>query len=282
VADLARCRPATLALSVRTSGRLTLATGDVTSPPWVVAGPGAPAPSATTLPNGDVVEVGPDPASGLGYDAAVGYALAERLGFDRDDVTWTRVPFTAALAAGDKDWDVHVQQASILPDRRADVDLSVPYHVPRLAFVTRSSSPAAQLDSLDGLRSFTVAVVEGSEAARRLSEDVTAGAVRTYPDEGDLRNAVLTGEADLLLTDTQAARGLLTTAAERLFPDAVVVGQLPRGERPDHAFAMVLEKGSLLTPCVNAALQSLADDGTLDRLERRWLVDEAGWPLLGS
>ena len=34
------------------------------------------------------------PENGEGFEAAVAYAVAEELGYEEGDVTWTRVPFT--------------------------------------------------------------------------------------------------------------------------------------------------------------------------------------------
>ena len=127
----ADCRPGQLATV--TPGTLTLSTGAVTRAPWVVGG------DATTSG---------DPRDGKGYDAAVGLAVADRLGYSKGQVTWTGTPFLEAVAAGPKDFDVNVNQATITAERRADVDLSAPYYVMRQAVVTVKGRAAEQVQDL--------------------------------------------------------------------------------------------------------------------------------------
>ena len=59
-----------------------------------------------------------------------------------------------------------------------------------------------------------------------------------------------------------------------------IVGQLePFGGTPEY-FSLLLEKGSALTACVNAALTTLRDDGTLDKLASEWLPFQDTVPVL--
>ena len=80
------------ALRTVTPGKLTIATGEPAYSPWVENN---------------------DPASGKGFEAAVAYAVAGKLGFANADVVWVRSTFDAAVAPGAKDWDFNLQQFSI-------------------------------------------------------------------------------------------------------------------------------------------------------------------------
>lgn len=262
--DLATCTPDRLATVER--GRFTLSTGAVTRAPWIVGGDEA----AKTSGN---------PRDGKGYDAAVGFALAERLGFAEQDVTWVATPFTEAIAPGEKAFDVNINQATITPERRADVDLSTPYYVVRQAVVSLTGRPASEATSLADLRKVTVAVVEGSAAQRVLTEQVrldTPPAV--YPDLDKVRGAVSSGTQQALAVDFQTALEL--DRDETRLVDGELVGQLPSEDDAAQTFGLVLEKGSPNTRCVDAALAALRDDGTLDRLERQWLMEQPGHPEL--
>ena len=42
----------------------------------------------------------------------------------------------------------------------------------------------------------------------------------------------------------------------------------------------MLDKGSPLTQCVNAALATLRDNGTLAKIQEQWLSKDAGAPVL--
>ena len=45
-------------------------------------------------------------------------------------------------------------------------------------------------------------------------------------------------------------------------------------------FGMLFEKGSELVGCVNRALTTLKEDGTLERIEQQWLSDVVDVPVL--
>jgi len=63
--------------------------------------------------------------------------------------------------------------------------------------------------------------------------------------------------------------------------DGVVLGQFPadRSENPDQ-FGMLMEEGSALKACVDEAVLSLTDDGTLAAIESEWLQQTTGVPLI--
>ncbi len=83
-------------LQTKADGTLTVATDKPAFPPYVIDD---------------------DPTNGKGFESAVAYAIADQLGFDQADVTWTRVPFNSSYAPGPKDFDFDVNQISITPKR---------------------------------------------------------------------------------------------------------------------------------------------------------------------
>lgn len=244
-----------------TTGSLTLSTGVVTRAPWVVGG--------------DSRRSG-DPRGGKGYDAAVGYALAERLGYRTDDVTWVGTPFAQAVAEGQKRFDVNINQATITPARADAVDLSRPYYTMRQAVVSLKDRPTARARTLADLRDVSFAAVAGSQAAHVLTTQVDlTRPLQGYADLDAVRGAVTSGTQQALVADYTAA--VRFDGDETVLVDGTVVGVLPRVDEGSEAYGLVLEKGSPLTACVNAALLSLRRDGTLRRLEQRWLLDELGY-----
>src|SRR4051812_25418505 len=71
------CKPADLPL--KTDGKLTVATDTPAFAPWFVDN---------------------DPANGKGYESAVAYAVAGKLGFDKAQVSWIKEPFNNSYAPG--------------------------------------------------------------------------------------------------------------------------------------------------------------------------------------
>ena len=61
---------------------------------------------------------------------------------------------------------------------------------------------------------------------------------------------------------------------------AAVVAVLPRENEPFERLGMVLQKGNPLVACVNEALASLREAGTLAELESEWLHEGGTIPIL--
>lgn len=244
-------------LVTRAPGTLTVATGPVTRAPWVV-------PDKAGRPG--------DPRAGKGYDAAVGAELARRLGYDGDRVRWVRTPFGTAVGDGDKSFDLDINQVTITPERRTAIDLSVPYYRARWALVGLASGPRPlDLVALRGLRLVAVGP-QGKEVLDRVVRPTTP--VLEVRDLEGLRRAVGDGTAHAGLMAYPDA--LRVVDDEQQLVTGRLVGVLDELVADGEEFGVVLPKGSPLTPCVDKALTDMGRDGTLDRLEQRWLVAQPG------
>jgi polar amino acid transport system substrate-binding protein len=219
--------------------------------------------------------MGDNPGNGEGFESAVAYAVAEKLGYARDDVRWVRVPFNAALAPGPKTFDANLSEFSITEQRKAAVDFSSPYFDVTQAVVTVKSSPAAGVKRVHQLKKLRLGVQVGTTsytAATSVDGDVP---VEVYNTNGDAKLALSNGEIDALVADLPTA---FTVANE--LRDGLMVGQLPSASGDVEQFGVVLDKGSALTRCVSWAVDSLRAEGALDRLEERWLTDAGKAPVL--
>ena len=241
-------------LATKKTGRLTLSTGAITHAPWVVG-------SAVKGRSND-------PRGGKGYDAAVGYALAQRLGFDTQHVTWLAADFAASIAPGAKTYDVSIDQATITDDRRKNVDMSTPYWVARDAVVTITGRPLADVTTLKQMADFPLATVTVDH--RKAPDGVKLVQFATYDD---LRRSVVGGAQQGLITGYNAATRIDRDQSE--IANAKMVAVLPAVKGAE-TYGMVLQKGSPLTSCVDDALAAMRNDGTLDQLEQRWLIEEPG------
>ena len=63
-------------------------------------------------------------------------------------------------------------------------------------------------------------------------------------------------------------------------PHSTIVGQFQQQSGSPEQFGMLFEKGNPLVSCVNQALSTLKDDGTLDQLEQKWLSGATNVPVL--
>lgn len=220
--------------------------------------------------------LGNDPANGDGFESALAYAIADRLDFAVEDVRWVRVPFNAALGSGAKSFDANLSQFSITEQRRAAVDFSTPYFDVTQAVVAVRRSPAAAVTTLDGLRGLRLGTQIGTTSHTAATELAGRHPVQAYHTNVDAKMALLDDEIDALVVDLPTA---LTMAAE--LRDGVLVGQLPARGGQVEQFGVVMAHGSPLTRCVSWAVDTLRADGTLNRLERRWLAGGGNAAVLG-
>jgi polar amino acid transport system substrate-binding protein len=243
-------------LQTQTPGKLTIATDQPVFPPWFVDD---------------------KPENGQGFEGAVAAAVAKQLGFAPTEVTWTRVPFNAAIAPGPKKWDFDINEFSITEERKKAVDFSSPYYDVTQAVITTAGSKAAKVTDLAGLKSLKIGAQVGTT-----SYDAINAAIKptqkpaVYNNNDDAKKALQNGQVDALVTDLPTA--FFITGAE--LDNGKIVGQLPSTGGTPEQFGLVLDKGSPLTSCLNKAVDALKADGTLDSLVQQWLSQEGGAPVL--
>lgn len=240
------------ALPTLSKGSITFGTDQPAYPPWFIDD---------------------DPANGKGFESAVAYAVAEQLGYGKDDVKWVRVPFNAAIAPGPKTFDANLNEFSITDERKQAVDFSSPYFNVTQAVVAVKSSPAAGVTTLDGLKGLKLGAQVGTTSyTAALAVDP---GVAVFNNNDDAKAALANGQIDGLVVDLPTA-----FAVEAELPDGTIVGQLPADTGQEEQFGIVLDKGSPLTACVSKAVDDLGDNGDLFRLQKEWLAGAGNAPPL--
>jgi polar amino acid transport system substrate-binding protein len=248
------CSPADL--DTLEPGTLTIATDEPAYEPWVV---------------------GDAPESGKGFEAAVAYAVADQLGYTEDEVTWTRVPFNAAIQPGARPFDFDINQFSITDERKQAVDFSSPYYSVTQAVITTSGSAADGAASVADLKGLRIGAQVATTSLQVLTDtiDPAAGPV-VFNSNDDAKLALQNGQVDAIVVDLPTA--FFITAAE--LDNGVIVGQLENSGETGDQFGLLLSKGSPLTDCVTQAVDALRENGTLADLEKQWLSDVADAPVL--
>jgi len=243
------------ALQTVAAGKLTIATGEPAFSPWVE---------------------NDDPASCQGFEAAVSCAVAEKLGFTKDDIVWVRSNFDSAIAPGPKDWDMNVQQFSITDQRKQAVDFSSPYYTTTQAIVTTGTSPAASATTVAELKNIPVGVMSATTSYQVAADQLGTGNLSVFNSNDDAVAALQSGQVDAIVVDLPTAFYL----AGAVLDNGKVVGQLPDSSAGGDELAYVLPKGSALTTPVSDAVDALKADGTLDQLQQEWLGGTAAAPVL--
>ena len=233
------------ALPTMTEGKLTVATGNPAWEPWVI---------------------GDNPESGEGFEAALIYALAEKMGFAKEDVVWVRTEFDEACAPGEHDWDLNIQQVSINEDRKKAIDFSPAYFRPTQSLIVKADSKYAEAKACADFKDATIAVMMGTTAIDYV-KDILGVDPEIFNDNSDAAKAVDSGQADALVTDTPQC--VYMVESEQV-ANGKVVGQIPGTEDPE-GLGITLAKDSALTPFVTDAMNAILDDGTVDGLIEKWL-----------
>jgi polar amino acid transport system substrate-binding protein len=247
---------------------LTVATGNPAFPPWWEGG--------TTDENPEW-EFN-DPHLGEGYEGAVTFEVAERLGFPEEQVAFVAIGFNKSFAPGPKDFDFVLQQISFAPERTEGVDFSESYYDVNQALVSVQGSAIADATSLDDLKDAKLGAPIGTTSLTYVEKNIqptTQPAV--YDDLGAAVQDLKSGEIDGIVVDLPSA--FFITAVQ--IPKGVIVGQFPTVGSQEY-FAIAFEKGSELVPCVNLALNEMKADGTLGEIRQEWLADKADAPVMES
>jgi polar amino acid transport system substrate-binding protein len=246
-------------LNLLSEGTLTIGADNPAFPPWFGGKPKSPWKVS-------------DPRSGQGYESAVAYAIARQLGFARDDVEWTFVPFSRSFRPGDKPFDFYITQVSFTPERERVVDFSKAYYFVNQAVVGVKGQPITRARRVSALRPYRLGAQLGTTSYNYITRFIRPSSSPRAYDTNDLAvQALKNRQIDGIVVDLPTA--FFVTAVQ--VPNGKIVGQLPtRGAK--ERFGLVLEQGNALRTCVNRAIDRLWRNGTIRALQRQWLARVGG------
>jgi polar amino acid transport system substrate-binding protein len=220
------------------------------------------------------------PESKEGFEAAIAYAVAEELGFADTAVKWVRTGFDEAIQPGVKNFDFNLQQYTITDERKKTVSFSDSYYTTNQAVVALAGSPAIGATTVASMKD----VKFGAQAGTTSLDFITNVIKPTtepyvYDDNAGAKAALEAKQIDAVVVDLPTA--FYIAAAE--LTDATVVGQFPASlsTTPDN-FGFVFDLNNELVGCVNTALATLKDDGTLAAIEKTWLSDKTNAPVFAA
>ena len=203
---------------LHTPGKLTVATGDVVYPPWMMDD---------------------DPEGGEGFENALIYALAAELGFAPEDVVWVRETFDQSIAPGAKSYDFAIQQISVTEARAEVVTFSDVYFSPK-----GRRRPARQPGRRRGqlCRSTRGALARRSgPPTSPISKPSSIDDAAVYDDQIGVFQAMQADQIDATVVALPTA--LFLTAVQ--VPDAEIVALLPPDEG-DRGHGLLFEFGNPL------------------------------------
>ncbi len=251
------------------AGQLTIGTDNPAYPPWYAGGD----------TKGTSWKIN-NPATGKGFESAVAYAVADKMGFSSDQVQWVEVPFNQSFAPGPKSFDFDINQISYTNKRAQQVTFSDSYYDVNQALVALKGTSITGATSISDLKDFTLATQIGTTSydyiTNQIQPNKEPGAYNTL---ADAVQALKSGSVDGIVVDLPTA--FYVTAVQ--IPNGVIVGQFPNpeGQQPEH-FGMVFAKDNALAECVNLALSELKSDGTLQAIQDQWLSSKVSVPVFAT
>ncbi|HKJ85099.1 MAG TPA: transporter substrate-binding domain-containing protein [Spirochaetia bacterium] len=229
-------------------GKLTVATGEPVFPPWMMDD---------------------DPAGGVGFENGLVYALAEELGFDREDVVWVRQTFDQGIAPGPKAYDFNIQQFSVTEARREFVDFSIVYYQPEKAVVALPGSIIADAESFADLRSARWGATIGTTDLDYIENRIGADDVAVFDDQVGTFQSLLAEQIDATVISLPTA--LFATAVQ--VPEATIAAILPPDPN-DLGHGLVFEKGNPIVDWVNEGLEAIIARGVVADLTSEYLIGD--------
>ena len=252
-------------LNLVKDGQLSIGTDNPAYPPWFAGGE----------TKGRSWKIN-DPAKGQGFESAVAYAVAKRLGFAKSEVVWVYTPFNKAIAPGRKSFDFDINQISYSPQRAKVVGFSAGYYNVNQSIVGLKGKPIASVRSKAGLKKYRLGAQLGTTSYQYIVNSIKPSpSVKVYDTNDAAVQALKIGQIDGLVVDLPTA--FYVTAVQ--VPNGKIVGQFQAASGQER-FGMVFQKGNPLIACVNNALANMKRTGVLKRIQQIWLAKVTGAPVL--
>jgi polar amino acid transport system substrate-binding protein len=247
--SLASCKT-TISSQEYAKGKLTVATDNPVYTPWFVNN---------------------KPSNGQGYESALVYALANLLGVSKKNVQWATEPFDASYTPGNKKFDFDINEISYTAARAKVVTFSNSYYDVQQSIVALKTSKIVTNHSPAQLKTYQYGDQIGTTGLAYINKFIKPSkSTRVYSTLANAISALQNGQIDALVIDTPTgqymASAQITDKNKKLV--ATQVGQFPSvGEH----YGLLFQKNAPLVGCVNAALSALKTDGTLAKLQSKWL-----------
>jgi polar amino acid transport system substrate-binding protein len=243
-ASAASCSNASIQSELFAKGTLTVATDKPAYPPWFENN---------------------QPSNGQGYESAVAYAVAAQLGFAKSGVTWAYEPFNDSYAPGPKKFDFDINEISYSAARAQVVTFSDSYYDVQQSLVALKGSPIVSQHTAAELKNYVYGDQVGTTSLAFINSEIQPTKTpKVFESLNDVKQALQDKQIAALVTDTPTAQYISSSEIS----GSVMVAQFPStGEH----YGLLFAKGNPLVSCVNKALTTLRGNGTLAKLQAKYL-----------
>ncbi|MBJ7280430.1 MAG: ABC transporter substrate-binding protein [Rhodoluna sp.] len=215
-----------------------------------------------------------------GFDVELGALISQKLGTELrfNDAVFDTI--IASLEAGTN--DIIISSMSDTLERQAKVDF-VDYHIGGSQMIVAKGNPEGIVNAAS-LCGKTVIVQNGTiqiDLVGTMSADCEAAGnpsinLTTLPDAPLMENALRAGQGDAVMMDSLVAQGAAAKAGDGEYFDVVTDPAAPNGYDAGFVGVAILKKDTALRDAIQAALQSLIDDGQYATLLAKWNMSSNG------
>jgi polar amino acid transport system substrate-binding protein len=211
------------------------------------------------------------PSNGQGYESAIVYAIAAKLGVAKADVKWVVEPFDSSYVPGHKKFDFDINEISYTTDRAQAVTFSVSYYNVNQSIVSLKTNSIVKKHTPAELKTYLYGDQIGTTGLAYIDNFIKpTRSPRVYSTLADAVLALQTKQIDAIVTDTPSGQYMATAQVVNAKQQAIgdQVGQFPSvGEH----YGLLFHKGNPLVTCVNVAINTLTSSGQLKALQTKWL-----------
>ena len=213
-------------------------------------------------PNWPPMELLDDGGRVVGYSVDYFQAVCREAGCELELVKtpWDDI-FTGLK---DKRWDMVISSVTITPERRREMNFSIPYYIVRQSLVTPTASAYTSPRQLKGLK----VGVQGGTTAEDLLAKTSEAEMVPFEDIEEALAALAKGELAAVVCEDIVAQAFITGPdyAGRLKMAAVI--ETPGAEEL-YGAAMRLEDLELLI-MINDGIKAVRDKGLDEAIRRKW------------
>ena len=193
-----------------------------------------------------------------GFDVEIAKAVAAQLGVDEGNITWVEAPSAQRETLLETDQvDLIFATYSITDARKERVSFAGPYFIAGQGLLVRADeTEITGKDTLDGKR---LCSVTGSTPAQKIKDEYPGVQLQEFGTYSECLPALLSGGIDAITTDDTILAGF---ASQEQY-----AGQLKLAGEPftEERYGVGVQKGSELCEEVNAAIETLIEDGTWEQ-----------------
>ena len=244
-------------LATKTKGKLTIATDKPVYEPWFKDD---------------------KPENGQGFEGAVAYAVAQKLGYAQGDVTWSARLVRLRHPARAEELRLRHQRG--LDHRQAQAGGRLLQRLLRRhpGVITVKGSKIANAKSIAELRDAKIGAQVGTTSLDTIKTRSSPRRHRPcYNTNDDAAKALGNGQIDGLVMDLPTAFFITGSGQVRTARSSASSRTPPAALSSSGSSST---RAAPLTSCVSQAVDALRADGSLKKLEQQWLAQTVGAPVL--